>query len=66
MLELVISVCLVADPIRCKDVSLTNTEGTPMACMMAAPIEIARWSEYHPRWVAKRWTCSQAGQVAKI
>ena len=68
MLELLVSVCLIDDPTRCKDVSLVYmAEGvTQMQCMMMSPAEIAKWSEGHPRWVAKRWTCRPAGQVAKI
>jgi hypothetical protein len=68
MLELLVSVCLIDDPNRCKDVGLVYTEEslTPMQCMMGAPAEIAKWSEGHPKWVAKRWTCRPAGQIAKI
>jgi hypothetical protein len=68
MIELFVSVCLLSDPSRCKDVSLVYTTEnlTPMQCLMGAPAEIAKWSESHPNWVAKRWTCRPAGQVAKI
>jgi hypothetical protein len=68
MIELVVSVCLVADISRCKDVSLTYSaeELTPYQCMMGSPAEIAKWTEAHPNWVAKRWTCRPAGQIAKI
>ncbi|MGQ0672061.1 MAG: hypothetical protein ACT4N2_04175 [Hyphomicrobium sp.] len=67
MLELVISVCLTAEPARCKDVSLTYiAETSPMQCMMGAPPEIAKWSEGHPKWLIKRWTCQPAGRVAKL
>jgi hypothetical protein len=68
MLELVVSVCLIADPTRCKDVSLVYmAEGmTPMQCLMASPAEIAKWAEGHPNWFAKKWTCRSAGQLANI
>ena len=47
MLELVVSVCLLEDHSRCKDVSLTYMAEsmTPMQCMMASPSEIAKWAE---------------------
>lgn len=68
MLELVISVCLLEDPNRCKDVSLTYmADGAgPFQCMMMSPVEIAKWNEANPKWYAKKWTCRPAGQFAKI
>lgn len=68
MLELVVSVCLLDDPARCKDVSLAYADETltPMQCMMGAQSEIAKWAEGHPKWVAKRWSCRPAGRIAKI
>ncbi|HKZ95490.1 MAG TPA: hypothetical protein VJ045_00765 [Hyphomicrobiaceae bacterium] len=67
MIELLVSVCLVDDPTRCKDVSLVDSadDVSPMQRMMMSPAEIAKWSEGHPRWVAKRWTCRPAGRIAK-
>jgi len=68
MLELVVSVCLADDLSRCKDVSLVYMAEavTPIQCMMMSQIEIAKWTEGHPKWVAKRWTCRPAGHIAKI
>jgi hypothetical protein len=68
MLELVVSVCLIQDPSRCKDVSLVYSAEmtTPMQCMMGAQPEIAKWMEGHPKWALKRWACRPAGQIAKI
>ena len=68
MIELVVSVCLLTDPTKCKDVSLTYSaeDMTPYQCMMMSPQEIAKWSEGHPNWFAKRWSCRPAGRIAKI
>ena len=68
MLELLVSVCLMDNPERCKDVSLAYVEEqlTPMQCMMGAQSEIAKWIEGHPNWQVKRWTCQRAGRFAKI
>jgi len=67
MIELVLSVCLLADPTRCKEVSLVySAEGlTPMQCVMMAPPEIAKWAEGHPNYFAKKWGCRPAGRLAK-
>ena len=68
MLELMVSVCLISDPARCKDVALTYSAEnlTPMQCVMGAQPEIAKWIEAHPKWALKRWTCHRAGRYAKI
>ena len=68
MIELLVSVCLIAEPARCQDVSLTfsGESVTPMQCLVGAQSEIARWVDTHPRWAVKRWRCQPAGQVAKI
>lgn len=68
MLELVISVCLLEDHSRCKDVSLTYMAEsmTPMQCMMASQPEISKWAAGNPKWFAKKWSCRPAGRVAKI
>lgn len=60
MIELVLSVCLVADPTRCKDVGLQYAENmTPFQCAMRAQPEIAKWSEANPNWVVKRFKCGR-------
>ncbi|MGA7116871.1 MAG: hypothetical protein WBY12_06725 [Hyphomicrobium sp.] len=68
MLELMVSVCLISDPARCKDVALTYSAEnlTPMQCMMGAQPEIAKWIEAHPKWALRKWTCHRAGLYAKI
>lgn len=68
MLELVLMVCLITDPSRCKDVALTYSAESvnPYTCVTRAQPEIAKWIEAHPKWVAKRWTCRAAGQTANL
>ncbi len=68
MLELVVSVCLVAEPDRCKDVSLVFDADsvTPMQCMMGGQVEAAKWIDEHPKWQLKRWACQQAGRFANL
>lgn len=68
MLELVLTVCLLEDHSRCKDVGLVYMAEsmTPMQCMMRSAPEIAKWQEGHPKWFAKKWFCRPSGTVAKI
>lgn len=68
MIELVVSVCLIAEPARCKDVNLVFDADsvTTMQCMMGAGPEIARWIGEHPKWQLKRWACQPAGRFAKL
>jgi hypothetical protein len=67
MIELLLVVCLIDDPAKCKDVGLTYVAEslTPMQCLMQAQPEIAKWIDVHPRWQVRRWTCRPAGQIAK-
>lgn len=67
MIEIVLSVCLVQDPAKCKDVNL-NFMGdsiTAQACMFKGQVAISRWSEGHPNWRITKWRCGIAKQMAK-
>ena len=68
MLELVVSVCLLEDNYRCKDVSLTYKADsvTPKQSMKKSPDQNAKSTESHPKWFAKKWGCRPAGRFAKI
>jgi hypothetical protein len=68
MIELLLGVCLTANPTTCKNVSLVYSAEslTPMQCVMRAQPEIAKWIGTHPGWALKRWTCRTAGKFAKI
>jgi hypothetical protein len=68
MIELLIAACLVSDLSQCRDVSLTfAADGvTSRQCMMDSMPEVAKWSQEHPNWVARRWTCRPAGVRANI
>ena len=67
MIELVLSVCLLTLPDKCKDISLVTVEEINSAqCMMQAPPVTAEWITDHPKWTLKSWTCRRAGQIGKI
>lgn len=60
MIELVMTVCIVAQPATCRDqrVLLDPDSGaTPMQCMMSAQPTIAQWGSEHPNWFVQRWKC---------
>jgi hypothetical protein len=67
MIELVMSVCLVSDPGRCKDVRLNFAEQNVSAreCLFNGQVEMAKWSETHPDWKVASWQCARAGIMAK-
>lgn len=68
MIEIAAAVCLIADPTRCKDISLTYEPETVsmFGCMMYGQAELAKWNEQHPEWRISKWKCGQAGHVAKL
>ena len=65
MIELVFIACLSASPVDCEERSLLYTDITPMACLMGAQPELARWAETHPRWRIASWRCAILQQDQK-
>ncbi|MFZ2556190.1 MAG: hypothetical protein WAZ27_01475 [Minisyncoccia bacterium] len=68
MIELVVVVCMIDQPSRCKDVTLTfeSETVTSQQCEMYGQMEMAKWIGENPNWGIRKWNCQPAGQVAKI
>jgi hypothetical protein len=59
MVDLILTVCLVANPGSCRDEHLYfESDGQLMHCMFLAPSEIAKWAQDHPAVRVKRWKCA--------
>jgi hypothetical protein len=62
LLELVITVCAVAQPTLCEDQHLQYAWGGSLRhCAMGAAPYIAQWIGEHPKWMAVRWHCEYSG-----
>lgn len=58
MIDLVLTVCLTANPSSCRLEHLyLESGGSLTKCMFLAQPEIARWSQEHPALRVVRWTC---------
>jgi hypothetical protein len=58
LIDLVLTVCLTADPNECRIEHLHfESRGSLAQCMFLAPPEIAKWSTEHPALKVVRWTC---------
>ena len=58
MIELVLTVCALAQPNTCVDEHmLFDSDNTLRQCMMSAPPFIAKWGTEHPEWTVQRWKC---------
>jgi hypothetical protein len=68
MIELIFAVCMIDQPSHCKDVHLSFDADsvTPQQCMQNGQIAMAQWIGDHPNWIINKWSCSVAGQVAKL
>jgi hypothetical protein len=68
MIEIALTVCLIAEPSRCKEERVTALaeNATPFQCMRYGQLEAVKWSESHLKWNVKRWTCRPAGQFANL
>lgn len=59
MVDLILTVCLSANPSSCRDEHLYfESHGSLMQCMFLAPSEIAKWSQEHPALKVTRWKCA--------
>ena len=57
MLELVLTVCAVAQPATRRDQRvLIDSDTTPWECAMSAPPFIAKWGSEHPDLQIQCWT----------
>ena len=67
MIEIVLAICTIQEPARCKDVNLTYMAEnvTPFQCIRYGQPEIAKWLESNPKWSVKRWKCGPARNSAK-
>jgi hypothetical protein len=58
MIELILTVCAIAQPATCIDKHVVFDSGnSPRQCTMAAQPFIARWVSEHPEWIVQRWKC---------
>jgi hypothetical protein len=63
LIELIITVCALAQPAQCEEQHLQFANGgSPTQCAMAAPPYIAKWIDEHPKWRAVRWRCDFPGK----
>jgi hypothetical protein len=59
-LELVLTVCAIANPAVCEEARIPYASGGSLRqCMFEAPPAIAQWSEQHPARRVVRWRCTR-------
>ncbi len=68
MIEIVLSVCLLANPSDCKEISLAQMgeKVTPYVCMFRGQVAASRWAEQHPNYKISKWKCGAAREFAKL
>ena len=58
MIEVIVTVCAVAQPGRCEDQHLQYAgQGSLRQCAMSAQPYLAQWINEHPKWSIVRWHC---------
>ena len=57
MIELIFVTCLSLSPQDCETRSLLYTDISPMACLMGAQPELAKWVNSHPGYSIQSWRC---------
>ena len=62
MMEIILTVCAVANPANCEEKYLLFAfEGSVNQCVLGAQPYIAEWMGKHPGWVATKWSCDYPG-----
>jgi hypothetical protein len=63
-MEIVLYVCLLADPTACKEEHLPNLVQTnqPSKCATVSMLYMAQWMGEHPAWKLVRWSCTRPGE----
>ena len=58
-MDLVMLVCLAAQPAACREQRLEFVAAAPVACLTAAPAAIAQFAGDHPEFLPQpeRWRC---------
>ncbi|HEX6000662.1 MAG TPA: hypothetical protein VFZ16_14890 [Hyphomicrobiaceae bacterium] len=70
MLEtIILSTCLIASPVTCKDIEIHVEPGRgaslqfPHHCARQGQLEIAKWISDHPQWRVQKWSCPPKGKI---
>jgi hypothetical protein len=59
IVELVVAVCLAADPATCREEHFPFVEdGGLTSCLVRAQPWIAEWQATHPQWTVRTWKCA--------
>ncbi len=68
MFEIAAAVCMVGSAQNCREIVLSFEADnvTPVNCIMYGQPELAKWTEGHPNWRVRRFTCRLAGTFAKL
>lgn len=62
IVELIVAVCLSAQPDVCSEKNFQFYEGSTMwGCMLQAQPWLADWSAHNPEWTVKAWKCGVPG-----
>lgn len=64
LMELILTVCALAQPASCEETNLTFVDqGQSLAeCAISAPPTIADWVNHHPTRFVAKWRCSYPGK----
>jgi methionine aminopeptidase len=66
LIELVVTVCVLALPSHCEDQHFPFSANMSLnQCVMNAQPSIAQWINEHPKWLAVRWRCDSGGSKEK-
>ena len=60
MITVILTACLVTQPMKCKDINIPILEVknvTPWKCGRFGQLKAEEWAKDHPKWKIQRWAC---------
>lgn len=57
MIELAFVACLASATPQCRSENLLFVDVSLTACMIRGQSELATWTERHPGWEIRKWSC---------
>jgi len=66
MIELIMSLCLLDNPEKCKVERLIFDQVTIKQCQSHAQFIMSQWVGEHPGWEIRKYHCEESGRFAKM
>lgn len=57
MINIIATVCMIANPVNCEQITFNLTHNDHMLCVRSLPSVLKQWELLHPKWTVKSFGC---------